>query len=139
MTHRLLREWEGMYDGETPPHVHDFLRVRNEWFDEHAFLLKSDPEAEYSAFILCGRNTSEFFGRRPAGMAVVDAVPDWLLAPLVEACDRCIGSETPQEAEGRWGASSAEGRFRSIILPLSNAQHPAAYLLGALSLGQTGE
>jgi hypothetical protein len=112
--------------------VQDFVRQQGGWFDQHAFLLKSDEDPPLSVFILYGSRVRADFGCRLTGLTVAEAAPGWLRVPLLRACEDCCTDAVPREIEGP--AGGAASRFRAIVLPLSGARHPIGYLLGTLSV-----
>jgi hypothetical protein len=102
---------------------------------DNFFIIKVGPDAAEHVFEFCGAALREALGSDPTGKSVGDALPREIVGRALYFQKAACDLMAPIDEAGRFTrpADSVEVLYRAVLLPLSDDQREANYLLGAFS------
>jgi hypothetical protein len=101
---------------------------------DHFFIVKVGPDASDHVFESCGRVLREALGVDPTGKVVGDVMPGEIVNRAMYFQKAACDLMAPIDEAGRFKRrDGVEVLYRSVLLPLSDDQREANYLLGAFS------
>jgi hypothetical protein len=101
---------------------------------DHFFVIRVGAETADHVFEQAGPVVREALGADPTGKAVGDALPREILGRALYFQKAACDLMAPIDEAGRFTrADGAEIVYRAVLLPLSDDQRNANYLLGAFS------
>jgi hypothetical protein len=101
---------------------------------DHLFILKVGLDADDHIFESCGPVLREALGVDPTGKRVSDVLPAEIVGRALYFQKAACDLMAPIDEAGRFKRQDGvEVLYRSVLLPLSDDQREANYLLGAFS------
>ena len=102
---------------------------------DYFFIIKVGPDAADHVFEYCGSVLREALGGDPTGKTVGDALPREIVGRALYFQKAACDLMAPIDEAGRFTRASdnVEVLYRAVLLPLSENQREANYLLGAFS------
>jgi hypothetical protein len=101
---------------------------------DHFFIIKVGLDAADHVFESCGRMLREALGADPTGKRVGDVLPREIVGRALYFQKAACDLMAPIDEAGRFKRDDGvEVLYRSVLLPLSDDQREANYLLGAFS------
>jgi hypothetical protein len=102
---------------------------------DNFFIIKVGPDAAEHVFEFCGAALREALGSDPTGKVVGDVLPREIVGRALYFQKAACDLMAPIDEAGRFTrpTDSVEVLYRAVLLPLSDDQREANYLLGAFS------
>jgi hypothetical protein len=101
---------------------------------DNFFIIKVGPDAAEHVFEFCGAALREALGSDPTGKPVGDVLPREIVGRSLYFQKAACDLMAPIDEAGRFKREDGvEVLYRSVLLPLSDDQREANYLLGAFS------
>jgi hypothetical protein len=102
---------------------------------DNFFIIKVGPDAAEHVFEFCGAALREALGSDPTGKSVGDVLPREIDGRALYFQKAACDLMAPIDEAGRFTrpTDSVEVLYRAVLLPLSDDQREANYLLGAFS------
>jgi len=101
---------------------------------DHLFIVKVGMDAADHVFESCGRMLREALGLDPTGKTVGDVLPSQIVGRSLYFQKAACDLMAPIDEAGRFTrGDGVEVLYRCVLLPLSDDQREANYLLGAFS------
>jgi hypothetical protein len=101
---------------------------------EHLFLIKVGPEAADHVFVQAGSVLRQALECDPKGKTVAEVLPREIVGRALYFQKAACDLMAPIDEAGKWvRGDGTEILYRAVLLPLSDDQRVANYLLGAFS------
>jgi hypothetical protein len=125
--------WAALCPDDHPPTIADFMPPAENELGRHYFLLKADPIAELSMFILCGDGVRADIGGEPVGKPLQDPFPEPIGGRFGRACAYALERQEPVYEDGAFTTGDgAECLYRSVFMPINSAHaFDTGYVFGA--------
>ncbi|HEX6979159.1 MAG TPA: PAS domain-containing protein [Alphaproteobacteria bacterium] len=129
-----VQYWRSIAGAQRYPSRRQVTResARDLW--DHLFIIQVAPKPADSVFVQAGAVLCRALGRDPTGQKVADMLPHDVVARSLYFQRTSCDLMAPIDEAGKWTRPDGTTLlYRSVVMPLSDDQRSANYLLGAFS------
>lgn len=129
-----LRHWRELAAPRRYPSLAQITRESMPGLWEHLFVVEVGQDVADHVFLRAGNVIREALGGDPTGRKVGEAMPREIVGRSLYFQRAAVDLMAPIDETGRWvRGDGAEILYRAVLMPLSDDQRYANYLLGAFS------